>query len=459
MELKGALEDRTYKPSRSVCFFATRPKLREIFAADFRDRIVHHILVDYLERIWEPIFIHDSYACRRGKGVHQAVTRLRQFVRKVTKNGTYPAFFLQLDIKNYFMTIDKDILFSIIAPKLKNDEALWLLRTLVYHDCTADYHFRGNVGILNKIPPHKSLFKAAKNKGLPIGNLNSQFFANVYLNLLDQFVKHQLKCRYYLRYCDDFVLLSRKREELTMWKDKIVTFIDEKLQLELRKSFKLQPVSNGIDFLGYIVRTDYLLVRRRVVNNLHVKLREYKSLLVKEGRFYRKYLFDEEMLDRLHAILSSYLGHFKMANTYNLCKSIGEKHTFLDEYFDFDPNTKKLVRKYKHHKGFRRTYQQYMYYRSRFKGDIILFQVGRFFEFYHIRDKEVAQTLGLSVLRKNKRRARYGFPINLMNNYLQKLLIMKMSITLIFEKERYLSRIKERAPIYRYEVLSQTGGS
>lgn len=307
---------------------------------------------------------------------------------------------------------------------------------------------------MNRILPHISLFKAAENKGLSIGNLNSQFFANVYLNLLDQFVKHQLKCRYYLRYCDDLVLLSRDREDLTIWKDKIETFLVDKLQLELRKSFKLQTVSNGIDFLGYIVRPDYLLIRRRVVNNLQVKLSEYKSLLVKEGRFYRRYLFDEEMLGRLHAVLSSYLGHFKMANSYNLCKSIWAKYTFLDQYFDLDPVEKKLVRKYKHPKGFRRTYQQYLSYRSRFKGDIILFQVGRYFEFYHICDKEVAHILGLSVLRKNKRRARYGFPINLMDNYLRKLFRMKMSVTLIFEKERYLAGIKERVPMYRYEVMN-----
>jgi len=229
------------------------------------------------------------------------------------------------------------------------------------------------MGVLNKIPPHKSLFKAAKNKGLPIGNLNSQFFANVYLNLLDQFVKHQLKCRYYLRYCDDFVLLSRDREELTMWKDKIEAFLCDKLRLELRKSFKLQPVSNGIDFLGYIVRQDYLLVRRRVVNNLRVKLREYKALLVKEGRHYRRYLFDEEVLDRLAAILSSYLGHFKMADTYHLCKTIWEKYPFLDQYFVFDPK--------------------------------------------------------------------------------EELFRMKASVILIFEKERYLAGIKERAPGYRYEWM------
>ncbi|KHE92585.1 DNA mismatch repair protein MutS [Candidatus Brocadiaceae bacterium S225] len=342
-----------------------------------------------------------------------------------------------------------------IAPELKNDEALWLLRTLVYHDCTADYHFRGNMGILNKIPPHKSLFKVAKNKGLPIGNLNSQFFANVYLNLLDQFVKHQLKCRYYLRYCDDTVFLSRDREELTMWKDKIETFIDEKLQLELRKSFKLQPVSNGIDFLGYIVRTDYLLVRRRVVNNLHVKLREHKSLLVKEGRFYRRYLFDEEMLDRLHAILSSYLGHFKMANSYNLCKSIWEKHAFLDQYFDFDPEACRLTRKYKYPAGIRRTCQQYFYYRWRFTGDVILFQVGSFFEFYSEHDKKIACNIDLARIRKNRRGVKYGFPVHMINIYIQRLFRYNTFISVILEREQYPGGIKKRAPAYRLERLTK----
>lgn len=235
LALKEELEARTYRPSRSVCFFATKPKLREIFAADFRDRIVHHILVDYLERIWEPVFIHDSYACRKGKGVHKGVLRLQQFIRKVTRNGTIPAYYIQLDIKNYFMTIDKDILFSLIAKKVKDEDALWLSRVLIYHDCTDNYVFRGNFRVLKKIPPHKTLFYAPKNKGLPIGNLNSQFFANVYLNGLDQFVKHQLRCRYYIRYCDDFVLLSPDREELLRWRDQIAAFLRYNLKLELNE--------------------------------------------------------------------------------------------------------------------------------------------------------------------------------------------------------------------------------
>lgn len=112
IELHEALVDQSYRPGRSVCFFATKPKLREIFAADFRDRVVHHLLVDYLEKIWEPVFIHDSYACRKGKGVHAGVKRLQTFIRQVTANGSRPAWYLQLDIHNYFMRIDKDILFG-----------------------------------------------------------------------------------------------------------------------------------------------------------------------------------------------------------------------------------------------------------------------------------------------------------------------------------------------------------
>lgn len=452
LDLREALQSRTYRPSGSVCFMATRPKLREIFAADFRDRIVHHILVDYLERIWEPIFIHDSYACRKGKGVHRGVLRLREFIRKVTKNGTCPAYYLQLDIKNYFMTIDKDILFSMIADKVKDEEALWLSRVLIYHDCTDNYVFKGNPSILKKIPPHKTLFHAPKNMGLPIGNLNSQFFANVYLNGLDQFVKHHLKCKYYLRYCDDFVLLSTDRKELLDWREQIEAYLRDSLRLELNpKRQKLLPMENGIDFLGYIVRRDYLLARRRVVNNLRTRLRDYEALLVKEGRWFRGYLFDEEILNRLTATLSSYLGHFKMADTYNLCKSLWDRYPFLSQYFDFDPGRLKLVRKYKYPRGIRSARQQYFYYRWRFQGDVLFFQVGRFFEFYHTSDKETAQFLRLSGMRKNPRGARYGFPVNRMNRYFDRLRRRKASMTLILERGRYWTGIRQRTPACRFE--------
>ena len=165
-------------------------------------------------------------------------------------------------------------------------------RLLVYHDCTRDYVMRGEPRLLNRIAPHKTLLHAPPGKGLPIGNLNSQFFANVYLNGLDQFVKHELKCRHYLRYCDDFVLLADSPEQLAEWRGRIEAWLRAALCLELNPKQLLAPVSNGVNFLGYIVRRDYLLVRRRVVNHLRERLAAFEKLLVTEGPGYRRYRFD-----------------------------------------------------------------------------------------------------------------------------------------------------------------------
>ena len=380
LDLRNELTSRAYAPGRSVCFFTQRPKLREIFAADFRDRIVHHILVDYLERIWEPLFIHDSYACRRDKGVHRAVARLQQFIRRVTANGVRPAWYLQLDIKSYFVSIDHEILYQLIADRLPAgaDEVRRLARTLIFHDCAADPIVHGDPGLLTKIPPHKSLFFAPPGKGLPIGNLTSQFFANVYLTCLDQFVKHTLKCRHYLRYCDDFVLLADNREDLLRWEEQIAAFLQRELSLELNaKRRRLLPVGNGVDFLGYIVRREYLLVRRRVVGNLRRKLDRYEGYLVQPMEAGRvRFRYDRNVLDALAATLSSYLGHCKLAASYRLVRSLWRRYPFLSEYFAFDSRRWRLIRRYDLPATFSSVRRQYVYFRRRFPGDVILFQVG-----------------------------------------------------------------------------------
>lgn len=231
-----------------------RPKLREIFAADFRDHVVHHLLVDHLEQYWERVFIHDSYACRRGKGVHAAVERLQGFIRQVTANGQRRAWYLQLDVRNDFMSIDTAILWRLLEARLVDPDARWLTELLVFHDCTEGHVYTGRPGELERVPPHKTLLQAPPGKGLPIGNLNSQFFANVYLNGLDQFVKHKLKCRHYLRYCDDFVLLATDPEQLRDWRARIASYLHEALALELNPRERLRPVADGVNFLGYIVR-------------------------------------------------------------------------------------------------------------------------------------------------------------------------------------------------------------
>lgn len=449
LALREALSSHTYRPGRSVCFFATRPKLREIFAADFRDRVVHHVLVDYLERIWEPIFIHDSYACRKGKGVHLAVQRLQAFLRQATANGARPAWYLQLDIHNYFMSIDKDILFRLLSAKLKDDTALWLSRLLVYHDCTSDYVMRGTPGLLNRIAPHKTLFGAAPGKGLPIGNLNSQFFANVYLNGLDHFVKHELRCRHYLRYCDDFVLLSNSPEQLDEWRERIKIYLRDVLSLELNPRQRLAPVSNGVNFLGYIVRRNYLLVRRRVVNHLKEKLRGFESKLVSKVAGMRCYSFDRVVLDQLTATLSSYLGHFKLANSWNLWQSIWKRFDYLAQYFDFDAANWRLVRKFIAPQGLRCVKTQYRHFRWRFPDDALFFQVGRFIEFYDVGVSQFARHLGLAAMRKNRRGARMGFPLSQAGGHLRTLLDAGFSVTYIGERVSTFGGIQFRAPLWR----------
>ena len=272
------------------------------------------------------------------------------------------------------------------------------------------------------------------------------------MNALDQFVKHELKCRHYIRYCDDFVLLAESPEQLLAWKERIETFLAMQLKLELNPvRTRLAPVSNGIAFLGYIVRRDYLLVRRRVVNHLKEKLRGYESQLVDQKDGKCRYRFDEPVLDQLHATLSSYLGHFKLANSWKLWQSIWQCYSFLAVYFEWDESSGKLVRKYKVPKGFVRVRQQYGYFRWRFPDAVLFFQVGRFYEFYSSQDVVIADLLQLTPMSRNKRGVRFGFPITLFNYYLRMLLQRQVPVLVIQQHGRYLAGIWERVPVCRYE--------
>jgi retron-type reverse transcriptase len=340
LKLERELTAKTYRPSRSILFASRKPKLREIFAADFRDRVVHHVLVDHLERIYEPIFIHDSYACRKGKGTHAAVMRLQGFLRKASVSGKARAHYLQLDIKDFFASIDKNVLFDIIKKKISDKDVLWLTGKIIFHDPTESFILRDRENIVNKIPSNKSLFGKSNLKGLPIGNLTSQFFGNVYLNELDQFVKHTLKARFYIRYVDDLVLLSRERDELIRWMKEIEDFLIIRLGLKLHpKRRKLQPISNGVNFLGYIIRKDYILIRRRAINNLNSRLRHFERLTAVSPKTSVSLhnpitqLCDNARRDKvIRACLQSYLGHFKWANSHRLVDAL-IKEKIVSDYF------------------------------------------------------------------------------------------------------------------------------
>lgn len=343
LKLERELQAHSYKIGRSVCFVVEKPTLREVFAATFRDRVVHHLLYNLLEPVFEPIFIAQSYACRKDKGVHESLKGLQRYLRKVTKNHHQEAYFLHLDIRGFFMSLNKETLFRLISNQVKNPELLWLTKLIIFNNPIENFTSKGDKSLFAKIPPHKSLFHISKDQGLPIGNLTSQFFANVYLSELDQFVKHNLKIKYYLRYVDDFLLLSCDREQLEEWRVAIIAFLKERLQLELNLQKQiLQATDGGIDWLGYIVKPDYILVRRRNVKNFKRQLFQYNQILKKylqetEGGQTQLSLFVNdpplaeisnrvELIEKMLATVNSYFGYFKHADTFKLRTHLWESH-------------------------------------------------------------------------------------------------------------------------------------
>ena len=329
LKLEQELQNHTYQPGQSICFIVTDPKPREVFAADFRDRVIHHLLVNYLEPIWEKKFIHHSYSCRKNKGVHCAIKDLKRFSRQVSDNFSQPAYYLQADISAFFMSLKKNILYNLIKRHTKHPEILWLSKQIIFQDPTKNFYHKGDPKLFQLIPPHKSLFKVPESQGLPIGNLTSQFFANVYLNELDQFAKHHLKIKYYLRYVDDLFLLHQNPEQLKIWEQQLNQFLKEKLKLHFHpKKSILQPIYRGVNFVGFIVKPHYSLIRRKIVGNLKRKLWEFnkRHVILEEAKRPIESRDNNEQLQQILAVINSYYGQFKHANTFNLRKSIYQKH-------------------------------------------------------------------------------------------------------------------------------------
>ncbi len=327
-QLHNDLNNKTYKIGKSICFLTTSPKLREVFAADFRDRIVHHILVKELEKIYERKFISDVYNNRKGKGIHNAMKKAQSYM-----NATYGGYYLQLDIKGFFYNLDKDVLFKQLQnpsmsshTELRNSYIL-LAKQIIYHDPTKNYTFKGDINKLELLPKHKTLFKIPKHKGLPIGNLTSQFFANIYMNDFDNYVKKALKVKHYIRYVDDFVLFETSKEKLQKLYKEIKNYLRENLDLELRADSKLKKHSTGLDFLGYIIRPDYVLTRKRVVNNY-----KYKKVKYLQNYERQKGKMNLSEIKEFLSVKASFESHIKHSNSYNLKNKIG----VLNESNPFD---------------------------------------------------------------------------------------------------------------------------
>lgn len=265
VKLHDDLLNGNYRPGRSICFVVTRPKAREVWAADFRDRIVHHLLYNHIGASIEATFIADSCACIKGRGTLYATTRLESKIRSATQNWSKPCWYLKLDLANFFVAIDKEVLRKQLAAKITEPWWLALAEQILMHDPREDYEVRSPAHLFNRVPQHKRLTAQPSRLGLPIGNLSSQFFANVYLNALDQFAKHHLRAKHYIRYVDDFVFLHESPQQLNAWLAQVEAFLPSLgAKLNPTKTI-LQPVDRGVDFVGHVIKPWRRTTRKRSV--------------------------------------------------------------------------------------------------------------------------------------------------------------------------------------------------
>ena len=292
LKLKEQLEKQTYRHGGYREFIVNDSKKRRIQAAPFRDRVVHHALCNIIEPLFEQTFIFDSYACRKEKGTHKAVKRLKVFLRSFAfaerererKNTGCRIYCLQCDISKYFDSINHRILFEILQRKIADEKVLRLIKEILDSN------------------------NAVTGKGIPIGNLTSQLFANVYLNELDRFVKRVLKRRYYIRYMDDFLIFGESKQELWQVKEAIAEFLKTKLDLNLypRKAVVFQA-SRGIEFLGYKVFAEYRTLKRGTVKRIIKKLKNYK----------RKIRTGDVKPEKLPLAVESWKAYARFANSWH----------------------------------------------------------------------------------------------------------------------------------------------
>lgn len=300
-KLARELKTKTYKHDKYSDFFISDPKQRHIHKATVRDRILHHAIVMVLNPVFEPTFIANSFSCRIGKGSHKGVDMLRKMLLKESKNNTRQCYVLKCDVQKFFDSIYHDILLSILRKKIKDFDLMWLLENVVesYLSERSDLFYR---------------------RGLPIGNLTSQLFANVYMNKFDQFMKHKLKVNYYARYTDDFVIVSKDKKYLNDLIILISAFLEENLLINLHpQKVEVLSFGRGIDFLGYIVFPHHTLIRNRTKKRVF-RMFQNKIELYRKGEIERK---------SVEASLQSYLGVLSHANAHTFSIKIKNYFYFM----------------------------------------------------------------------------------------------------------------------------------
>lgn len=317
--LAGDILAQRYQPQPSICFIIKKPVKREVFAADFRDRIVHHLIFNYISPVFENLFIHDSYSCRKGKGTHYGIKRADHFIRSCSENYHRDCYILKIDIQGYFMSIDRSLLYEKIksrlikyASKIDGDlhTILYLTRMTIFNDPVNGCIMKSRRTEWNDLPASKSLFHAGQNKGLPIGNLTSQLFANIYLNELDHFMKGNLQLKYYGRYVDDMMVVHRDLKHLKSVVPVIGDYLLSNLELRLHpRKIYLQHYSKGVAFLGTVIKPYRTYISARTKTNFIRSVTKYNQQTENQ-------LPTTALLKQFISGMNSYLGimiHYKTA--------------------------------------------------------------------------------------------------------------------------------------------------
>ena len=301
LNLHTELHTKTYKPRPLVTFVLRDPKTRVIAKSDFRDRVVHHALLNVIKVYFEKQFIYDSCANQVGKGTTFALKRFHTFMRKGSHPQNESGFCLKADIKHYFQNVNHTILLTILQRKITDPNVLWLIKQILATN--AEFRRGGGDRTQRTNVTKGEASGVSPTQGMPLGNYTSQFFANVYLNELDYFVKHTLKAKYYIRYVDDFVILHRSAKQLAEWKEQIDIFLTEKLRLSLHPDkSRIVPLKRGIDFVGFRNFYHKRLLRKRNIRNMQRKIALYK-----EGGL---------SFTDISASYQGWQGYAKWANTY-----------------------------------------------------------------------------------------------------------------------------------------------
>jgi hypothetical protein len=320
------LKSGDYKIGRSIAFVVTHPKIREIWAADFRDRVVHHVIYNAIADRFHRRFIRDSYACIPGRGTHDGLRRISGFARSITQNHTRKAWVMKVDVANFFNSIDRHILLSLVERHVDEPWLRDLIRQVTLHDPRPEAFYKSRKKLFETVPPHKSLILAKDGIGLPIGNLTSQFFANVYMNEADQFAKHCLKAGYYGRYVDDMIFLHDDPVVLNTWALQIDRFLKEKLSLHLHPNkTHINLVQNGFDFIGFVVKPGRIYLRQSSLSRCRQKIRAWE----RAGS-----PVDAPDLQALADTVTSYLAMLRQVDGYkarrSLCYRIGSLFIHAD---------------------------------------------------------------------------------------------------------------------------------